>query len=96
MLAFAFAIAMLVREARADLAVPTQSGKGGTFCEFEVFSVDTHKAMSGFRYTVTLPNGVVKKGVVPKSGRVHYDVKRAGTCTIELDLPRGMRVVDGP
>ncbi len=78
----------------ADSSVPQRRRGGGTFCEFEVFRAEDHAPMSGVKYRVTLPDGSVRRGKVPKSGLVHIDVPDAGECSIDLDLPPGMRIAD--
>ena len=84
--------------AQADLTTPAlqpakKNGKG-TFCEFEVFDAESKKPLPGIRYVVTLPSGKKVRGRVPKNGIVHIDVPKDGECTIQLDIPEGMHVLE--
>ena len=93
-----FALLCATPLARADATLPItakKSGKG-TFCEFSVYNVENNQPIAGIRYKVVLPDGKVRRGRVPASGIVHYDIARAGDCTISLHLPRDMYVVGDP
>jgi len=80
--------------ARADASLPTPRQGDWTFCEFEVIRAEDRKPTGGMRYKLKLPSGRIVRGRVPKNGRVHVDVRGAGTCTIDFDLPPGMIIAD--
>jgi hypothetical protein len=80
--------------ARADASLQTPGNNDWTFCEFDVVRAEDGKPTGGMRYKLKLPSGQVVRGRVPKNGRVHVDVRGAGTCTIDFDLPPGMIIAD--